>query len=226
MVRRFLEAEEGPGFFQFGFGIAGGHEAEVTDFNKPGRENVPQKPADELRGGDGHQPLVSGPAIVPGLEGDFPLIQAHQAMVGDGHPVGVAAEVMIGVLGAAERPFGVDDPLFSSEFPGEALELHRVFKTGNLALQSALTEGLLHAFQKLASDDLRERPDGEQEAVAGGNPPLAIFTEPTARYYEVQMVMGLEFLIPGVQDCREAHLGPQTLIVPGKLQESSGDALK
>ena len=75
-------------------------------------------------------------------------------MIGDGHPVGVAAEIMIGFLGAAERPFGVDNPLFSSEFPGEALELHRVFKTGNLAPQSALMEGLLQGLQKLASDDL------------------------------------------------------------------------
>ena len=32
-----LEAEEGPGLLQFGFGIAGGHEAVVADFDKPGR---------------------------------------------------------------------------------------------------------------------------------------------------------------------------------------------
>ena len=94
----FLEAEEGPGLLQFGFGIGGGHEAVVPDFDKPGRENVPQKASDELRGGDGHQPLVSGPAVVPGSEGDLALGQAHQPLVGDGHPVGVAAEVLIGLL--------------------------------------------------------------------------------------------------------------------------------
>lgn len=137
-VRRFWEAEEGTGFFQFGFGIARGHETEVTDYDKPGRKHVPQKPADKLRGGGSHQPLVSGPAIVPGSEGDLPPSQAHQPMAGDGHPVGVAAEVMIGVLETIEIAVGVDDPLFSSEFPDEALEVHRVFKTGNLAPQSAL----------------------------------------------------------------------------------------
>ena len=101
-----LEAEKGPGLLQFGPGIGGGHEAVVPDFDKPRRENVSQKPADELRGGDGHQPLVSGPAVVPGPEGDLALGQAHQPMVGDGHPVGVTAEVLIGLLGAAESPFG------------------------------------------------------------------------------------------------------------------------
>ena len=160
-----LESKEGPGFLQFGFGIGGGHEAVVSDFDKPGRENVPQKAADKLRGGDGHQSLVSGPAVVPGSEGDLALGQAHQPMVGDGHPVGVAAEVMIGLGRAAESPLGVDDPLFSSEFPEEALELPRVFKTGNLAPQSALTESLLQGLQKLAPDVLREGLDGEEEAV-------------------------------------------------------------
>jgi hypothetical protein len=135
---RRLEAKEGPGFLQFGPGIGWGHEAVVSDFDKPGWENVPEKPADELRGGDGHQPLVSGAAVVPGPEGDLALGQAHQPMVGDGHPVGVAAEVLIGLGGAAESPLGVDDPLFSSEFPEEALELLRLFQTGHLALQSAL----------------------------------------------------------------------------------------
>src|SRR3974390_3756166 len=206
--------------------MGGAHEDVVSVFDKPGRENVPQEPADKLRGGDGHQPLVSGPAVVPGSEGDRPLDQAHQSMVNDGHPVGVAAEVMIGLGGAAESPLGVDDPLFSSEFPEEALELHRVFKTGNLAPQSALTESLLQGLQKLASDDLGEGPDGEEEAVSGCDPSAAIRAESPARDHQVQMGMKVEVLIPGVQDCSEAHLGPQALIISGKLEESLGGALK
>jgi hypothetical protein len=81
---RGLKAEEGPGLLQFGFGMAGGHEAVVADFDEAGRENVPEKATDELRGGEGHQPFVSGPVIVSGLEGDLPRRQAHQPLVGDG----------------------------------------------------------------------------------------------------------------------------------------------
>ena len=156
----FLEVDEGPGQLQFGLGVAGGHEAVVADFDKPGRENVQQKAADKLRGGKGHQPLLPGPGIVPGLEGDLARGQTHQAVIGDGHPVGVAAEVMIGFLGAAESRLGVDDPLFAPEFPEEALRLHRVFKTGSLAPQSALTAGLLQGLDKLTPDDLGERLNG------------------------------------------------------------------
>src|SRR3974390_1215813 len=142
------------------------------------------------------------------------------------HPVGVAAEVMIGLGGTAERPLGVDDPVLSSEFPEEARELHRVFQTGNPAPQSALTESLLRGLQKLAPDDLREGPDGEEEAVSGCDPSAAIRTESPARDHQVQMGVKVEVLIPGVQDSYESHLGLQTFIVPGQLEESLGGALK
>ena len=38
----------------------------------------------------------------------------------------------------------------------------------------------------------------------------------------MQMGVEVEILVPGVKDCREADLGPQALIVPGKLQEGAG----
>jgi len=53
-----LEADEGPGFLQFGFGIARGQEAVVSDFDKARGQNVQQKPADKLLGGGGYQPLL------------------------------------------------------------------------------------------------------------------------------------------------------------------------
>jgi hypothetical protein len=40
MTQRFLEATEAPGFLQFGFGIARGHEAVVPDFDKPQGQHV------------------------------------------------------------------------------------------------------------------------------------------------------------------------------------------
>ncbi len=112
--------------------------------------------------------------------------------------------------------------MWAFELPGETLELHRAFQILNLALQSAFTESLLDALHKFRPNNLRERPDGVQETVAGGKPPLAIFTEPSTRYYEVQMVMGIELLIPGVQYGGKTDLSPQALVVLGKLPEGLG----
>lgn len=83
-----LEADEGPGFLPFGFGIARGHQAEVSDFDKTRGQNVQENAADELLSGGSHQPLLTGCAIVSGPEDHLSLRQAHQPMVGDGHPVG------------------------------------------------------------------------------------------------------------------------------------------
>ena len=37
-------------------------------------------------------------------------------MVGDGHAMGVTAEIMEHIVGAAEGWFGVDDPVFSEQW--------------------------------------------------------------------------------------------------------------
>jgi hypothetical protein len=38
----------------------------------------------------------------------------------------------------------------------------------------------------------------------------------------MEMGMEVEVLVPGMEHCREADLGPEALIVPGKLQEGAG----
>ncbi len=75
-------------------------------------ENVPEEAADELRALDGHQPFLSGLAVVSGSEGNLAISQANQPLVGDGHPVGVAADIMIGLWEPPKALFGIDNPLF------------------------------------------------------------------------------------------------------------------
>lgn len=52
------------------------------------------------------------------------LVALHieQTMVGNRHPVGIAAEVVEGSLGRAKRCFGVDDPLLLANVLDKALE--------------------------------------------------------------------------------------------------------
>jgi hypothetical protein len=95
-----------------------------------------------------------------------------------------------------------------------------------LAPQSPLMPGILQGLQKLTPDDLGERLNREQEVVSGCDPSFAIQTEPAPGYHQVQMGMQVEVLIPGVQDRSKADLGPQALIVPSQLQQSSRRGLK
>ena len=126
----------------------------MSDFDKPIWEDVQEKAADELLGGDRHQPLLTGSVIVSGTKGDLAIRQANQPMIGDGHPVGVAAEVLISLVGAIEKLFGVDDPFFPFEFSEEPSERHRAGQTGNFPLHSALLKRLVQGLQKFRPDNL------------------------------------------------------------------------
>ena len=49
-------------------------------------------------------------------KGDLAIGKGHQAMVGDGHAMGVAAQILEHVLGAAEGAFGVDHPVLAEQW--------------------------------------------------------------------------------------------------------------
>ena len=76
------------------------------------RQGVEQKAADELVGIERHDllPIEAFAAVVLVAEGDAGLVEADEAAVRDGDPVGVAGEIGEHRLGAGERRLGVDDP--------------------------------------------------------------------------------------------------------------------
>ena len=45
------------------------------------------------------------------------FVGADQATVGDGDPVGIAAEIGQHLLGRAERRLGIDDPVLATKLP-------------------------------------------------------------------------------------------------------------
>ena len=79
-----------------------------------------EETSDKLVGRDGKEPVLAWDGVVPGSEGDFPICHAHQPLIGDGHPVSVAAYILEDVLRSAKGFFGIDHPFFASEFSEEA----------------------------------------------------------------------------------------------------------
>ena len=88
-------------------------------------------------------------------------------MVRDGDTVGVASEVTDHLLGAAEGGLGIDDPVLAkqrSEKRREALWLFQVLDR-SCANQLFLPIEAPQSIDKLASEDLAERLDGQEEGV-------------------------------------------------------------
>ena len=60
-------------------------------------------------------------AISPG-EGNYPIFERNQAIVGNGYTMGVAAEVFENVFRPAKWPFAVNYPIVAVEIANEVIE--------------------------------------------------------------------------------------------------------
>ena len=92
--------------------MAVGQKAEMTDALEAGRQNMQQEAADKLLDGDGHYfglPLI-GTAVIFPVERQLAVVEGNQALIGDGDAMGIAAEILDHLLGAAEGRFGIDYP--------------------------------------------------------------------------------------------------------------------
>jgi len=132
-------------------------------------------------------------------------------MIGDGHPMGIATQVLEDILGAAEGWFAVDHPVFSEEWPepgSEGLGLPEQRQIPG-KVQVALLEGGVESIGELAAKHMAKHRDGEKEAWGRSNPVGVIQREPTGGDDTVDVGMKLEFLVPGMQHTEEADLGAE-----------------
>lgn len=83
----------------------GGEHTVVCDLHETIGQQVVQEAADELVGGNRAAPRATG------AEGDAIGAHVEQARFGDGDAVGVASEAAHDLLGCAEGPFGVHEPV-------------------------------------------------------------------------------------------------------------------
>jgi hypothetical protein len=90
--------------------MAVGQKAVIADALKTRGQSVLQEAADELVGGHGHHPIFCAITIILPAEGDLAVFHSQQALVGNGHAMGIAGEVLDDVLRSAEGSLGVDDP--------------------------------------------------------------------------------------------------------------------
>src|SRR3974377_1010529 len=104
---------------------------------------------------------------VPPAEGDFTFRKRDQAMVGDGHAMGVAAQILEHIFGTTEGRFRVDHPVLSEQ---QAQPGSKGFALGERCqssreVQSAVLERLLEPRDELSTKDSREHLKGKKEAV-------------------------------------------------------------
>src|SRR6266852_6614479 len=132
-------------------------------------------------------------------------------MVGDGHAMSVAAQIVEHMFWAAERSFCVDHPVLSEHWSqprGERLWLSQGRQV-SMESQLAVAKGALESGNKLAAKDATEHLDGKKEGIASFDPMRVIGGESTGRNHAMDMRVKPQLLIPGVQHAEEADLGTE-----------------
>jgi hypothetical protein len=99
-----------------------GQKAKVADAHEAPGKHVEQEAAQELLDGKSHQTLLVAVRGVSPAEGDWVPREGDQAVIGDRHAVGIAAEVTENVLGSTEGRFAVDHPVVTEEGAEERSE--------------------------------------------------------------------------------------------------------
>ena len=91
--------------------------SEVADAHKTARQQVQEEAAQELFDRQGHEPFLVAVSGVAPAKGDVSVGESNQPAVGDGDAMSVSTEIAQHMFWAAERPFRVDDPVVTEQYP-------------------------------------------------------------------------------------------------------------
>jgi len=130
----------------------------VANTVEPTGQNVEQKSPDELVRREGHGFLLIVVAVVSPFKFYLAIFDVDDPMVRNGHPVGVAADIVHHLLRPGERWLGVDDPFHVSrqiEMTVESLRILERLKRSEEP-QLAGVEGLLQILQEQSAEQPRE----------------------------------------------------------------------
>ena len=139
---------------------------------------------------------------------DLSIGERDQSVVGDGHTVGVAAQIVHHIFRATEGTFQIDHPILSIEWPqpsGEGLGLRQKLQV-SVEVELAILKGLLESVDELAAKNFLQHFLGKEVVVPGTNPAGVVEREATGRNDTMDMRMSGEFLAPSVQYAEEANV--------------------
>src|SRR5208282_5396789 len=152
---------------------------------------------------------------------DLPISKRDQSMVGDGHAMGVTAQITEHMLWASERTFGVDHPILSEQWSQPRSKRFRLSKEPQVSMKDelAVLKGAFERFVELAAKDATEHLDGEKEIVVWFDPARVIGRQPTSRHHTMDMRVKFDFLTPGMQHAEEADLCTEMLGIASDFQK-------
>ena len=143
-----------------------GEQAEVTDADQTARQDMDQEASQELMCRNRHDLLLAAMSIVAPEKRDAIFVECDDPMVGDGHAMGVAGQVLQHLIRPAEGRLGIDHPVAGEQCPQKAV---KSVGTSEL-LKRAVELELVGSVQvsedgcELAAEETAKRHDRQEEA--------------------------------------------------------------
>jgi hypothetical protein len=98
----------------------------VTDADEAFGQHVQKETAQELGGAKSHCAGLATVGVILPAKSHALFLEGQQAMIGNGHAMGVATEVAQHLYGAAESRLSIDHPVVAMETTEQFGELSRV----------------------------------------------------------------------------------------------------
>ena len=160
-----------------------------------------EKASQEFLCGEGHQPLLVAVGVILPAESYLAFGKADKAVIGDGHAMRVARQIMQYMLGAAEGRLGIDYPVVAKECAQERVKGFALCQWPQRAGQTEIPflKRLLQPGDEFAAEHSTEDFHGQQEGIMRLNPTFMVRGQATGRDYTMDMGMVQQVRPPGVE---------------------------
>lgn len=204
-----------------------GQQPEVATAHEVRGHDMEEKAAQEFLGPQFHNLRAPPGGVVLVTKADHAVADEDQPRIGDGHPMGVAAELLQHLFRAAPGRLGVADPGVLLQLAEEGRPHFALSQRGALAgkAEAVVTPQSPHPRQVFTPEDLTEGLDGKQKAGMAGPPLRALGSQPASGHDAVHVDMLGQRLAPGMEHGGNAQFGPQVLRATGKFLEGLGGGL-
>ena len=140
----------------------------MADAHKAARQHMQQESAQKFVGGDGHFARLFAVGVVFPKECDVAVGHGHETVVGNGHAVRIARQILEYMFWSAKWRLGVDDPILPEQLPEKRVKWFGLAQRFDPPMEAELllAEEALQAGDKLATKNATKHADGKKEPIA------------------------------------------------------------
>jgi hypothetical protein len=131
----------------------------------------------------------------------------EEAVIADGDPMSISAQVLKNTFGALEGGFAIDDPFLVVEVFSEGFEVSGIFEMTETIRKDKIIffEGIFEKVQELAFEQCRDHPDRDEKTFAARDPAAPVGGESTPGDNTMEVGMVHEVLTPGMEDTDHSY---------------------